>query len=92
MKIEKVVFQVKADRPPILVGVVLIVGEIVEFHHIGFELSGKIASRFDLHSEIPEGVVHFYPTMERREQLAEIVRETSEKFVIVERFPKYVVA
>jgi hypothetical protein len=93
MKVERVVFQVPADRPPILVGVVLIAGEIVELHHIGYEVAGKLNSvAFDMTLEMPKGIVHFYPAVARREELAKIVLDSTHgQLTVLETCPKHVV-
>ena len=97
MKIEQVVIERKTsdgtwtDCPTILVGVIGTVNEIRELHPIGFEISDMFDARdvcFGV--DIPRDIVHYYPPMARRMELAEMVRETSE-FEILETCPKRVV-
>ena len=91
MKVEQVVFQVPAERPPILVGVVMTVGEIRELHHIGYEVAGKLDSvAFDMTVQMPKGIVHYYPPVDRRAELAKIVLDSTE-LTVLEVCPKHVV-
>ena len=79
------------DCPVMLVGVIVTVNEIRELHHIGFEISGTLDDKDMTFSvDIPRDIVHYYPSMVQRLELAEIVRETSE-FEILEICPKQIV-